>query len=227
VAPVSTTEDDPEPNPTDLAKYPGGEYDPKYTRDVNRWDARQERKKESAEAQTRAQRESAETALRTAFKATADVFAARTAADPKFQASLDPALVDALIPAAAVPVGVPMQPINIIAQALIENPETAPDVVAFLSKNPAEVARITRRDVNGVPVFSPLQIIREIGRLEAGLNRTAPQPPNTITSAPPPPTRLGDRTATPADAVDQAVKTGDYAAYKAAADAKDRAARGI
>ena len=41
------------------------------------------------------------------------------------------------------------------------------------------------------------------------------------------PTRLGDRTATPADAADQAVKTGDYAAYKAAADAKDRAARGI
>jgi hypothetical protein len=221
----SAAEDDPEPQPTNLAKYPGGEYDPKYVRDVTAWDRRQERKHDESQAQARVQHEQQETSFRTAVKATSEAFSARFTADPTFKDQIDQGLMEALIPASQLPAGMSVLPIHIIAQELLGNPETAPDVTHYLSTHPAELARLTALDPRGVPVLSVNQLIREMGRIEAGLKRTAPEPPNTITSAPSPPTRLGDRSTAPVDAEERALEKRDYVGYKAAADARDLAAR--
>lgn len=218
---------DPEPDPTDAEKYPLGEYDPKFLRHIAAWDNRQERRQEQAQAQTRARQDQQEQQFRTAAKATSEAFTARTAADPEFAKRLDPRLMESLIPISSLPPDMPGGPYNVIAEEMLANPDTAPDVAEYLSTHPDVLARLTATDHRtGVPLLPARMLIRELGRIEGALKRGVepPPPPNTITDAPAPPTTLGTRSTTPADASASAIKSGDVAAYLAAENAKELAA---
>lgn len=208
---------DPEPDHTDATKYPGGEYDPKFLRAAAAWDNRQERRQEQAAAQQ-------QQAFRSNAKAASDAWEAKAKADPEFRTRLDPALMEKLIPASQIPVDdkgqrlFPLGPLNVIAQEMLDHPDTAPDLADFLSTHPEDLTRLTALDPRtGVPVLSSRQLIREIGRIEGRLSRAeAPEPPpapNVVTDAPLPPTTLGTRSTTPADPIAAAVKRNDFATF--------------
>lgn len=64
----------------------------------------------------------------------------------------------------------------------------------------------------------------DVGRNERGQFTTAAKPPEKkITSAPPPPAELGGKGTPPADATETALESGNFRAYRAAANAKDLA----
>lgn len=84
----------------------------------------------------------------------------------------------------------------------IRTSETGAAVAYHLAKNPDEARRIA--------ALIPLAAVREIGRLEARLDKSAGPPPKTASDAPPPPTPLrgnGGRFAVPPD-------TDDFAAFE-------------
>lgn len=234
VASPSLDPADPEPDFNDAEKYPGGEYDPKYLRAVARWDMRQERRQEQVAAQTRDREQQQEQAFRTSAKAAADAWTKKSAADPDFVKRLNLALMKDLIPASQIPIDpttgdrlFPLGPLNVIAEEMLANPDTAPDMADYLSTHPEELARLTATDPRtGVPLIPARQLIREMGRIEGALSRgVEPLPlPNTITDAPAPPTTLGSRSTTAADPKESALKAGNYEAYKRAADAEEIAA---
>lgn len=215
---------DPEPDHTDATKYPGGEYDPKFLRAAAAWDNRQERRQSEAAAQARAAADQQDQAFRSNAKAASDAWEAKAKADPEFRTRLNPDLMKALIPASQIPVDDKGQrlfalgPLNVIAQEMLDHPDTAPDLADFLSTHPEDLTRLTALDPRtGVPMLSSRQLIREIGRIEGRLSRAeAPEPPpapNVVTDAPLPPTTLGTRSTTPADPIAAAVKRNDFATF--------------
>lgn len=87
------------------------------------------------------------------------------------------------------------------------------EVLYFLQQNPAEQQRILR-----LPTMDQVIALVRLGdRLKVGA-------PATSTRVPAPPPTLSTR-ATPGDPVERALSSGDYGAYKRAADAREIAAR--
>jgi hypothetical protein len=137
--------------------------------------------------------------------------------DPAFVPSLSPEITE-LIPVDMLPQDQPITPANIIAQEVVNlrNPQLMP----YLSAHPEDFRRLQTLE-------TPADIIREMGRLDERVTRgtQTPAAPKFITSAPPPPKLVNQRPAEAADPALAAVNSGDYRAFKAAADAADRARR--
>lgn len=109
--------------------------------------------------------------------------------------------------------------VNALFEA-IQASENGPALAYRLGSDPAVRTRLI-----GLP---PRLAVYELGKLDASLSVAAstPAPPVPVkhtTSAPPPPRLVSQRPAEPADPVRSAIEAGDYRAFKAAEDAKDRA----
>lgn len=147
---------------------------------------------------------------RAAIRQRSEAFTAKLPG-PDFWTTIDPRLGQ-LNPIDILPPDVTPGPLNYLAQEIVtaDNPAA---LLTHLSANAdALLARFAR--------MSPGQIAREIGRLEATLAappKMNPEPPVNVTSAAPaPPPTLGHKPAVPADEVDAAIASGDFARYRAA-----------
>lgn len=107
--------------------------------------------------------------------------------------------------AQAIPVGSPVD-------AFILDSEIGTELLYHLGANEAELGKI-------MALPSPLAQLRALVRLEDTLSK--PVPKKTISDAPTPPSEVGGTTTAADDPVEEAIKTGDMAAYKAAMNARD------
>jgi hypothetical protein len=164
------------------------------------------------------------TAIRARGEAFGQRFEAAKAADPSFVASLSDDVLR-MQPIDGLPPGVPVRPINLVAQEIIQS-EQATSLLRHFSEHPDEL-----RALEGA---SPSAIVRAITRLEskyegqAGSSPAATTPPRSqITKAPEPPPTLGSRPAAPANEAEAALARGDFAAYRDAMNRQEMAeARG-
>jgi len=118
--------------------------------------------------------------------------------------------------------GEEMRPANVLLQAVVESDAAAPLLLHF--STPAG-----QQDWSNIAAApTPAAMLRAFGRIEArflsdGSQAPAPKPAaKPITSAPEPPTALGRRASSP-DVAASALAKGDFAGYRAAADAADLA----
>jgi hypothetical protein len=231
-APARPAENDPEPDPNDTEKYPGGEYDAKYLRDAARWDVRNELRARDAQAQTRAQLSEVETAQRARVSTFVERLNQAKAADPTFAGKLTKE-VRALEPFDALPEGQPGGPLNVLAEQIFDSP-LAPVILLHLSQHPEALKHFESLPPEIATLPPALRakahipwIVREFGKLEARLESPSPAPvqPKTITSSPTPPTTLGTRPGSPADPKLAAVAQGDVRGYRAARRAERVAQR--
>lgn len=140
--------------------------------------------------------------------------------DPGLDDKIDPGLLS-IVPAFALRQGEELRPANVLLQAVVESDAAAPLLVHF--STPAGQQEWS--NIAAAP--SPAAMLRAFGRIEARfLTDGSPAPAKAaakpITSAPEPPTALGRRASTP-DVAAAALAKGDFAGYKAAADAADLA----
>ena len=190
---------DPEPNPDDATKYPDGVYDRRFMKDQANWEARQVFRAEQEAAYTRHREYQAQQAAQERLRGWAERL---DAAKAKYPDDWQQRLASVAIPEGS--------PIDVW---VMDSPLGAELLLGPLT-NPAEVRRIS-----ALPV---IQQVRELALLEKSLE---PAPAKTITDAPDPPHTLGERTTTPGDPVQRAVKTGDVAAFLAAENAREMALR--
>lgn len=158
-------------------------------------------------------------------KQTFDTFLERVnkakATDPDLDDKIDPGLT-AIVPASALLPNEPLRPANVLLQNVVES-EAAPELLVHFS-TPAGQQDWS----NMLAAPTPAAMLRAFGRIEArfladGPTAKASTPaPKPVTSAPEPPTALGRRSST-ADPASAALAKGDYAGYRAAADAADLA----
>lgn len=104
-----------------------------------------------------------------------------------------------------------------VADAVILDSEQGAELLYYFGQNRAELERI-----NALP---PMAQAREIFRLEASLQgereATPEAPAKPVTRAPKPAAAVGGKNTAPVDAVQAAVKRGDFASYKQQADQRD------
>jgi hypothetical protein len=168
---------DPEPDPHDPARYPAGEYDPQYLRDVGRWEARQEYQKQRAADQQTQRREQhlqgvergmgtyAER-MRAAFPEPAKLTEYLQALPPQLIA-LRPSAVQALVQP-----GAPLTAGNTIADVIVESDQPVA-IKTYFKDHPDVFQRLL--------TLHPIAVLREMGRIEerlataaASQTRTAP-----------------------------------------------------
>lgn len=92
-------------------------------------------------------------------------------------------------------------------QAMLES-ELGAEILYHLAKQPNELKRIA--------ALSPVSAVREIGKLEAALQKSSSAPENgtpRITGAPKPPPPTGRPSKTSSDTPEEAAKRGDFRAY--------------
>lgn len=216
--PVATVADpaDPEPNPTDTAKYPDGQYDPKFIKDLGAHAARQEFRA----AQTAAATARAAEAQATTFVERDRAFATRLAdakkADPDLMEKLSPE-VRALRPLTyfdtngrLVQVEQPTV-LNAIAEEILRS-EHPSKLMLHLSDTPEAMQSLAASRNHS-------ELVRAIARLEFDLTRETAVAPKTVSSAPPPAPTLGARPTEGADPVHAAVVNDDFRAFRAAKQA--------
>jgi len=142
-------------------------------------------------------------------------------ADPEIENKIDPGLMS-IVPSSALLPNEPLRPANVLLQNVVES-EAAPELLVHFS-TPAGQQDWS----NMLAAPTPAAMLRAFGRIEArflsdGSTAKASTPaPKPVTSAPEPPTALGRRSST-ADPASAALAKGDYAGYRAAADAADLA----
>lgn len=95
-------------------------------------------------------------------------------------------------------------PMNQAMADVIRESEHGPVLAYHLAKNPAEAGRIAQ--------LSPLAAARELGRLEATLSAPKPKPAQRVTSAPTPPTTVGNGRSTEGDPATMSMA--DYMAWR-------------
>jgi hypothetical protein len=200
---------DPRPDPTDVAKYPDGQYDPKFIEDLGRWAAREERR----EADRLAQERAAETARTERSRQRNQQFTSRMneakTADPSFLQKLSPDVLS-LRPFDALEPGEQPTARHAIAEEILGS-EVGPQLLLHFSENPADLDRLSK--------LGPRDLLREFARIEDRVlaartaASTAPPPKST---APPPPARLDGKQTTPADPLKSAVAKGDFGAFRRA-----------
>lgn len=172
-----------EPDATDTTTYPGGEYDPKYLRDIGRFEARKEfnRLQGARDADTARERQvsSVEAKLGdyskrvlAGFKTPKERDAFLETLSPELHA-LRPSYVEAILnkdfnPSAPIPAA------NVIADQIVEfeHPDRA---LAYLNDHPDDFQRLL--------TLHPIAIVREMGKLEERLSaapsRPATEPPKS------------------------------------------------
>lgn len=167
---------DAEPDPSDTAKYPGGEYDPKYLREIGRYEARQEFNRLQTERDQRTARDQQRlgveakmadfsTRVTAGFKTPKERDAFLETLAPEIQA-LRPSYVEAILNKDYDP-SKPIPPANVIADQLVEfeHPDRA---LAYLNDHPDTFQRLL--------TLHPIAIVREMGRLEERLSAAPPRP---------------------------------------------------
>lgn len=147
--------------------------------------------------------------------------AAARASDPEFDEKIDPGLFQ-LTPAFALAPGVAPRAANVLIQACVESDVSVPLLKHF--STPAG-----QQEWAGLAAApTPAAMLRAFGRIEARFSSdgpTAAQPAKPFSSAPAPPTTLGSKPPQSPDRAAAAIRTGDFRAYQAAADAADLAVR--
>lgn len=211
VAPASPVQTAPAVDPSDpepqLADF---EADPRYAADpysawmraTGRWEARQEVKQ--FRAQEAAQRESVEREQAIVSVVT------------KYQQEVDGAFVQTLPPEVRelrpsfmLAEGEKVGPLNVVADFAMQS-EHPKAVLQYFADHPDTLPSLAR--------LMPAQLFRALGRIEALAGGAAPAPTTTptVTSAPRPPTTLGDKPASvlAGDAAEKrAVETSDISAF--------------
>jgi hypothetical protein len=140
-----------------------------------------------------------------------------TKADPKFWdgVTFDPRID--VHPANRMPAGAEITAANVIAQEILTSEAPAP-LLKYLNTHPEELNRLLASPHPGA-------VARAIGRIEASLSLTAPQPApagDPVSLAPKPtPDLIGKKPAQPADELADAIKSGDFARYKELTDRKE------
>jgi hypothetical protein len=199
---------DPEPDANDSTKYPDGQYDRAYVKDMGLWAAREVGRQEQA---TRYQAEHAQRAAaqvraqQAQFAKYAETFTAAKQADPDRIARIDARLLR-LDTSASLAEGQQPTVGHRVADAVV----AAADPIALLEalSDPAVETTLAR-----AYAVSDAELYRAIGRLEG---RPAATPPTKhVTSAPPPVTTLGTRAADSSDPIQTAVVNNDLSAFKA------------
>lgn len=209
-----------------LAKTPEGDYE---TYLESRADVRSEWRQATREAETRERAAASEHVKRvqerdTKFRERMD---AATKTDPQFFETLSED-VKRLKPFDAIrdangrwteqPSGR-----HAIATEILDSEHSA-QLMRHFTDHPEELSRIA--------ALHPTALLKEMTKLELSFGGTgkpaaAATPPKLVTDQPDPPTQLGRRPAEPEDPTDAAVKSGDFAAFKAEAQRKRAAQHGV
>ena len=172
--------------------------------DFNRYVTRHEMGLATRQTQAQAARQTREQAARAAM-------APAEKADAAFMSKQSPDVV-ALTPIDFLAPGQTVTAANVVAQEMFVSP-ALPQLMQHFTDHPEELARLK--------TLPPLAIAREIGRLEAKVV-SAPAPrPQTVSTAPPPPTTLGTKVVTQADEVESAVAAGDFRRYREAQNRRE------
>jgi len=200
-----------EPDPTDAAKYPLGEFDPKYQRDIARYDTEQFHAQRSAEARAESERTQTLAQAETSAKAIGESFKTFETTSPDLAKEIDDELLKTLVPRLALKDPRTFGPRNAIAEEMLASPDTAPQLAHYLSTHPEELARLE--------ALQPRALIRELGRIEGRFTReaaaAAPVPPTkTLTDAPTSGTTLGRKAVTETDPERAAVMNDDFEAFQ-------------
>jgi hypothetical protein len=166
---------DPEPDPHDLAKYPAGEYDARYLRDVGRYEARQEfQKLRAAEQQAQAGEQhlrTVESGLQTYAQKMQAAFPAEGGLQafleelPPALVNLRPSAVQAMLVARGAMPPTPLSAANVIADCISDADEPVP-LMRHLKDHPQEFQRLLS--------LHPIAVFRAMGRLEASLAAASP-----------------------------------------------------
>lgn len=202
-----------EPDPTDTTKYPDGQYDAKFIRDLSAHAAKEAVKTAQATADTEAQTRARADARTKAIDARDSQYATRMTEAKAKTPDLDTRLSDevkALRPRDALGPDEPVTPLNDVAEAVLAS--AIPDVLMLhFSEHPEELRRFEALHTRGEVLF-------EMGILHGQLRAAAAStpPPKTITDAPTPPLVLGSRPTEGVDPIASAVARDDFAAFRAA-----------
>ena len=171
---------DPQPDPSDAARYPDGVWDQRFQADMARWGARQEvRAYEQQQLQARAQQ-----AVETEQQAIAREFVSRMDA----AAQADPQLAEPLAPHVQ-----DLRPLMSLHPGEQPTGETAMADALLTSEQPARLAQYLSThpdDFRRIAALHPTLAMREIGRLEARLDTapragSVPQAPSISQAKPP------------------------------------------
>lgn len=151
---------DPQPDATDLAKYPDGPWDPRFQADMARWGARQEVRAFQQEQQRLAQQQAAQHSAQSRMRVFAERLDAGAQADPTFIQALSPE-VQNLRPAMSLAPNEQPTGATAMADALLESEQPA-RLARYLSEHPDDFRRLA--------ALHPMLAMREIGRIEARLD---------------------------------------------------------
>lgn len=197
--------EDPEPNPADTTKYPNGEYDAKYIKDLAAHAVRTERAEWQKTERDRTQRESLAQHQQQRRQGYEQRILAHLEAEPGFLEGLNEE-VRALRPVAALQPNEQATGYTAIAEEIMAS-ELAVPMLKHFSAHPKELHRIA--------ALMPWDLAREMGKLTASLERpSAPPPPKPVTSMAAPPTTLGTKSTEPVNDLDAAVASGDMSRFK-------------
>lgn len=216
--------EDAEPDPSDAAKYPDGQFDRAFMKDLASWQTRQILREHDTRTTATQQHESAVREVRAKGAAQNAKVSAAFAADPTLKDKIDPA-IGQLIPTIDLAPGEAPTFGNAVADWLFDTEH--PVELALHLSDKAEQVRLSQ--------LSPIAFLREQGRIEAKIasekaakvadgtakedeGETEPTP--KITRAPDPGPRIGTRPMDVKDPIDGAIGRGDYPAYSSAKRAK-------
>ncbi len=101
-------------------------------------------------------------------------------------------------------------PMRDALEDVIARSENGPRLLYHLGSHLEEFQRLT--------ALPPAQAAYELGKLESIFGQPAPPVAKHLSSAPPPPPTLGSKPASPVDDLEAAIKRGDFATYKLAAN---------
>lgn len=233
---VTTSPDDPRPDPTDTTKYPDGQFDLTFQEELGRWAGRQE----FAKARTAAEQTHREASERHAYDQRVQRFETQAATFKERVQAVNPHLLggdQAQVASAAKAAGINPDLLTLkpsimlqpgerptfghaVADVLLESDQ--PEALLRHLSDPAEATRLSE--------LEPTAFYREIGRIEARLAKPAiagPTPPKTITEAPAPPPTVATGSGNTTDPVEAALKAGDFTRYQQAKRRKELTALGL
>lgn len=162
--PAGPTQDprDVEPDPADAAKYPDGQYDRAFIKDQARFEARAEFREQQKQARTHYEAEQRQRTIGTRI----EKYLERVTATEPYDALMTRVApeIQALRPSHALAAGERPTAHTAVADALLDS-DTPAALMLHLTEHPETFRRLL--------TLHPIQVIREIGKIEARLD-TAP-----------------------------------------------------
>lgn len=204
---------DPEPDATDATKYPDGQYDKAFIRDLGAWSARTEHRRLSAESHAREQQSAAAKSLDARDQAFNDRVKVAKDADPEFITKLSPE-VRALRPRDALQPGERVTPLNDVADFILRS-DMPVRLMQHFTDHPADLERFRALPHRAAVTYNMGVLV---GRLQAADATSAPPaaptdpPAPPISAAPPPPPRV-QTPSTTSDPKAAALARGDFATF--------------